>query len=382
MRQGRFQDRFNNPSLGRKLRDITWGLVLLITAIACVGFFQLYSAAGGDIDPWADRQMARFVVGLTIAVAIAVTDIRIWLRMAYLVYAIALVLLVAVELFGRIGMGAQRWLDLGVLHIQPSEIMKISIVLVLARYFHGLNYEDVGRIRWLMAPLALVGAPVLLVMKQPDLGTAMLLLMTSGAVFFFAGVRLWKFALVVAAGLAVLPVAWNLLHDYQRKRVLTFLNPEEDPLGSGYHILQSKIALGSGGFMGKGFLQGSQSHLSFLPEKQTDFIFTMFAEEQGLIGALGLIGLYILMLAYGYAIAMRARSQYGRLVAGGLTAMLFLYVFINIAMVSGVVPVVGVPLPLVSYGGTAMMTLLIGIGLLINVYVHRDVEIPRHMGSF
>jgi len=255
-------------------------------------------------------------------------------------------------------------------------------VLVLARYFHGLNYEDVGRIRWLMAPLALVGAPVLLVMKQPDLGTAMLLLMTSGAVFFFAGVRLWKFALVVAAGLAVLPVAWNLLHDYQRKRVLTFLNPEEDPLGSGYHILQSKIALGSGGFMGKGFLQGSQSHLSFLPEKQTDFIFTMFAEEQGLIGALGLIGLYILMLAYGYAIAMRARSQYGRLVAGGLTAMLFLYVFINIAMVSGVVPVVGVPLPLVSYGGTAMMTLLIGIGLLINVYVHRDVEIPRHMGSF
>ncbi|MBP7066586.1 FtsW/RodA/SpoVE family cell cycle protein, partial [Ferrovibrio sp.] len=181
MRQARFHDRFNNPSLGRKLRDITWGLVLLITAIACVGFMQLYSAAGGDIDPWADRQMARFAVGLTIAVAIAVTDIRIWLRMAYLFYAVALVLLVAVELFGRIGMGAQRWLDLGVVHVQPSEIMKISIVLALARYFHGLNLEDVGRIRWLFVPLALVGAPVILVMKQPDLGTAMLLLMSSGA---------------------------------------------------------------------------------------------------------------------------------------------------------------------------------------------------------
>jgi len=382
MRQIHLHDRMNAPGLGRKLRDITWGLVLLITAIACIGFMQLYSAAGGDIDPWADRQMLRFVIGLVLMIAIAVTDIRIWLKLAYLFYAVALVLLVAVELVGRIGMGAQRWLDLGVIHVQPSEIMKISIILALARYFHGLSYEEVGQIRWLLLPLLLVLAPVALVMKQPDLGTAMLLLMTSGAVFFFAGVRIWKFLLVIVAGLSALPVAWNLLHDYQRKRVLTFLNPETDPLGSGYHILQSKIALGSGGIMGKGFLQGTQSHLSFLPEKQTDFIFTMFAEEHGLIGGLALMALYILVLAYGYAIAMRARSQYGRLMAGGITAMIFLYVFINIAMVSGVVPVVGVPLPLVSYGGTAMMTLLIGLGLLTNAYVYRDVEIPRHMSGF
>lgn len=368
-------------TLGRKLRDVTWGLVLLITIIAGIGFSALYSAGGGSLDPWADKQMARFAVGLAVMLALALTDIRHWMRFAYAFYLLALVLLVAVELVGRIGMGAQRWLDLGVIHVQPSEIMKISIILALARYFHGLNPEEVGQIRWLIVPLALVLIPVGLVMKQPDLGTAMLLLMTSGAVFFFAGVRLWKFALVIIGGVASLPVAWNFLHDYQKKRVLIFLDPEQDPLGSGYHILQSKIALGSGGFMGKGFLQGTQSHLSFLPEKQTDFIFTMLAEEHGLVGALVLIALYILVLAYGYAISVRARSQFGRLAAGGITAMLFLYVFINIAMVSGVVPVVGVPLPLVSYGGTAMMTLLVGFGLLMGVYIHRDVEIPRHMSG-
>lgn len=373
--------RGNDQSIGRKLRDVNWGLVLLIVVIACLGFTALYSAAGGDIDPWADRQMARFAVGLILAIVIAVTDIRIWMRLSYVIYAVGLILLIAVELVGRIGMGAQRWLDLGIVHVQPSEIMKIALVLTLARYFHGLSYEDIGRIRWLVLPLAIVLVPVVLVIKQPDLGTAMLLLASSGAVFFFTGVRAWKFTLVVLGGGAALPIAWNFLHDYQKRRVLTFLNPEEDPLGSGYHILQSKIALGSGGFSGKGFMQGTQSHLSFLPEKQTDFIFTMFAEEHGLIGALVLIALYILLIAYGYAIALRSRSQYGRLLAGGLTTMLFLYVFINIAMVSGLVPVVGVPLPLFSYGGTAMMTLMVGIGLLINVYVHRDVEIPRHMSG-
>ena len=373
--------RGNDLSFGRKLRDVNWGLVLLVTAIASVGFATLYSAGGGNIDPWADRQMARFAVGLVIMVGIAITDIRLWMRLSYLVFGVGLVLLIAVELFGRIGMGAQRWLDLGIVHVQPSEIMKISLVLSLARYFHGLSYDEVGQIRWLVLPLAIVLVPVVLVIKQPDLGTAMLLLASSGAVFFFAGVRAWKFILVIVAGGSALPVLWNFLHDYQKKRVLTFMNPEQDPLGSGYHILQSKIALGSGGFTGKGFLQGTQSHLSFLPEKQTDFIFTMLAEEHGLIGALVLIALYTLMIAYGYAIALRARSQFARLLAGGITTMLFLYVFINIAMVSGLVPVVGVPLPLVSYGGTAMMTLLVGLGLLVNCYVHRDVEIPRHMSG-
>lgn len=373
--------RGNDMTFGRKLRDMNWGLVLLVTMIASIGFATLFSAGGGNLDPWADRQMARFLIGLGIMTVIAVTDIRLWMRLSYLIYAIGVVLLIAVDLFGRIGMGAQRWLNIGFIHIQPSEVMKIALVLTLARYFHGLSYEEVGRIRWLIIPLAMVVVPVGLVIKQPDLGTAMLLLASSGAVFFFAGVRAWKFILCIIAGGAAMPIAWGFLHEYQRKRVLTFLNPEEDPLGSGYHILQSKIALGSGGFTGKGFMQGTQSHLSFLPEKQTDFIFTMLAEEHGLIGALVLLALYILVIAYGYAIALRSRSQFGRLLAGGITTMLFLYVFINIAMVSGLVPVVGVPLPLVSYGGTAMMTLQVGLGLLIGVYVHRDVEIPRHMSG-
>jgi rod shape determining protein RodA len=376
-----WSSRGNDLSIGRKLRDVNWGLVLLIAVIASVGFATLYSAGAGNFDPWADRQMARFAVGVLIMLTIAVTDIRLWMRLSYLFYGVAVVLLVAVDLVGRIGMGAQRWLDLGLFSVQPSEIMKISIVLTLARYFHGLSFEETGQIRWLLVPLLMVLVPVGLVMKQPDLGTAMLLLATGGGVFFFAGVRLWKFLLCIVGGIALLPVAWKFLHDYQRKRVLIFLDPEQDPLGAGYHILQSKIALGSGGFAGKGFLQGTQSHLSFLPEKQTDFIFTMLAEEHGLIGALVLIALYILLIAYGYAIALRARSQFGRLLAGGITTMLFFYVFINIAMVSGLVPVVGVPLPLVSYGGTAMMTLLVGLGLLIGVYVHRDVEIPRHMSG-
>jgi rod shape determining protein RodA len=373
--------RGNDMTLGRKLRDINWGLILLVTAIASIGFATLYSAGGGNLDPWADRQMLRFLVGLVVMTVIAVTDIRLWMRLSYVIYFIGLLMLIAVELFGRVGMGAQRWLNLGFIHIQPSEVMKVALILTLARYFHGLSYEEVGRIRWLIIPLAIVFVPVGLVMKQPDLGTAMLLLMSSGAVFFFAGVRAWKFLVGIAAAGASLPIAWGFLHEYQQKRVLTFLNPEEDPLGAGYHIMQSKIALGSGGFTGKGFMQGTQSHLSFLPEKQTDFIFTMLAEEHGLIGALVLLALYILVIAYGYAIALRSRSQFGRLLAGGLTTMLFLYVFINIAMVSGLVPVVGVPLPLVSYGGTAMMTLQVGLGLLIGVYVHRDVEIPRHMSG-
>lgn len=371
----------NDLSIGRKLRDINWGLVLLISIIASIGFATLYSAGGGSFDPWADRQMARFALGIGIMIVIAITDIRLWMRLSYLIYGVGIVLLVAVDLFGRIGMGAQRWLDLGVFHIQPSEVMKIALLLTLARYFHGFSFDEVGKIRWLIVPLLMVVVPVGLVIKQPDLGTAMLLLMSSGALFFFAGVRIWKFLVVAAGGIGALPIAWGFLHEYQRKRVLTFLNPEEDPLGSGYHILQSKIALGSGGFTGKGFMQGSQAHLSFLPEKQTDFIFTMLAEEHGLIGALVLLGLYILLIGYGYAIALRSRSQFGRLLAGSITTMMFLYVFINIAMVSGLVPVVGVPLPLVSYGGTAMMTLLVGMGLLVGVYVHRDVEIPRHMSG-
>ncbi|MBI3708034.1 MAG: rod shape-determining protein RodA [Proteobacteria bacterium] len=361
-----------------KLRQVNWGLILLIAVVSSIGFAMLYSAAGGRWDPWASRQMYRFGVGFVLLLVVAVVDLRVWYRFAYALYFVALVLLVAVEVAGRIGMGAQRWLDVGFLQLQPSELMKISLVLVLARWFHGLTLEDVGRPLSLVWPTVLVLAPAVLVAKQPDLGSALLLLLMSAIVYFVAGVRLWKFAAIAATAGAVIPLAWNHLRDYQKQRVLTFLNPENDPLGSGYHIIQSKIALGSGGMWGKGFMQGTQSHLQFLPEKQTDFIFTMLSEEWGFVGGLTLIGLYVLILLYGAAISLRARSQFGRLVAVGIVSSFYIYAFINIAMVMGMLPVVGEPLPLVSYGGTAMMTLLIGFGMLINVYVHRDLQIGRH----
>jgi len=364
-------------TLGRKLLSMHWLLILLIAGVAGVGFAMLYSAAGGDMNPWAERQMMRFGVGTMIMIVVATIDVRIWLRYAYILYFVALALLVGVEVGGYVGMGAQRWISLGVINIQPSELMKIFMVLALARYFHGIAVEDIGRISRLIVPIVMVAVPTALILRQPDLGTAIMLAMTAGAVMFLAGVRLWKFAVLGVAAMAAAPIAWQFLHTYQKKRVLTFLNPETDPLGAGYHIIQSKIALGSGGLAGKGFMQGPQSHLHFLPEMQTDFIFTMLAEEFGLIGALGLITLYVLIVTYGIIIAVRARNQFGRLVAGGITTTFFLYVFINIAMVTGLIPVVGVPLPLVSYGGTVMMTLLIGFGLVIGVGVHKDVPVGR-----
>lgn len=364
-------------SLAQKLWNVNWGLVALLCIIACFGFAMLYSAANGDLQPWAAKQMVRFAVALTLMLCVAVVDIRVWLRSAYLIYGIALVLLVAVEIRGAIGMGAQRWIDLGVIQLQPSEMMKVTLVLALARYFHGLTVEEIGRPLRLIVPSLLILTPAVLVLKQPDLGTAIKLLLCGGAMFFLAGVRWWKFATVIAAGGAVLPIIWSHMRDYQKNRIYTFLDPENDPLGAGYHILQSKIALGSGGVFGKGFLLGTQSHLNFLPEKQTDFIFTMLAEELGLVGGLTLLALYTLCFVYGFAIALRSRNHFGRLLGLGLTMNFFLYVFINTAMVMGLIPVVGVPLPLISYGGTAMLTVMFGFGLLISVYIHRDVRIGR-----
>jgi len=368
-------------SLREKLWHVSWSFVALITLVCCIGFFTLYSAANGSMEPWADRQMMRFLMGFAVMLSVAMVDIRSWMRWSYGLYALALVLLIAVEAHGTVGMGAQRWIDLGFIQIQPSEIMKIAMVLALARYFHGASYQDVGRPMFLLPALLMVFLPVALVLKQPDLGTAMMLTLASGAIFFLAGVRLWKFGLLIAATAGAVPIAWRFMREYQRQRIVTFLNPENDPLGSGYHILQSKIALGSGGLFGKGFMLGTQSHLNFLPEKQTDFIFTMLAEEWGMMGGVVLLGLYTLILVYGYALSMRSRNQFGRLVGLGITSTFFLYVFINIAMVMGLVPVVGVPLPLISYGGTAMLTLLFGFGLVMSVYIHRDVIIGRRGAS-
>ncbi|MPZ08947.1 MAG: rod shape-determining protein RodA [Kiloniellaceae bacterium] len=352
-------------------------MVLLLCLVVAVGIAMLFSAANGSMEPWASRQLMRFGLGAVIMFAAALIDIRLWFRFAYLFYFGSLLLLGAVEVMGDIGMGAQRWIDFGVVRLQPSELMKVALILALARYFHGISGEEVGRPTFLLLPIGLVLAPAALVLKQPDLGTAGMLLLAAGAMFFCAGVRWWKFALVIVAGLAVMPVAWQFLHDYQKDRVLTFLNPENDPLGAGYHTLQAMIGFGSGAVTGKGFMQGTQSHLNFLPEKQTDFIFTMLAEEFGLVGSLTLLGLYCLLLAYGFAIAFRARNQFARLLALGLTTNLFLYVFINMSMVMGIFPVVGVPLPLVSYGGTVLLTVMASMGLVMSCYIHRDIRISR-----
>jgi len=375
------QSLFQRPgemTVSERFGQISWSLVILICLIAAVGIAMLYSAAGGSLEPWATRQAIRFGIGMAALMFVAVTDLRVWLQYAYVVYGVALALLIGVEIAGTMGMGAQRWIDLKFFLLQPSEVMKVGLVLALARYFHSVSYENTGRIVYLLVPAALILTPVALVLKQPDLGTAGMLMVGGIAMFFIAGVRMWKFVLGGILGLAAIPLAWRfVLHDYQKNRVLTFINPDIDPMGAGYHILQSKIALGSGGLTGRGYLQGTQSYLNFLPEKQTDFIFTMLAEEFGLLGGLAIILAFMIVLAYGFAIALRCRNHFGRLLALGLTTTIFLYVFINVAMVMGVVPVVGVPLPLISYGGTAMLTVMVAFGLIMNVYVHRDLRLTR-----
>ena len=365
-------------TLAQKLWQFNWVVLVLIVMVASVGFVMLVSAANGNFEPWASRQIMRFGVGLLVMLIIALVDIRIWLKYSYLIYGLIFCLLGAVEVIGTSGMGARRWLDLGLLQIQPSELMKVALVLALARYFNDVTYENIGRPTYLLIPLLLVVMPALLMLRQPDLGTSAMLVLGSAVLFFAAGVRIWKFILVLCAGLASIPLVWSLLHEYQQQRILTFFDPERDPLGAGYHILQSKIALGSGNIFGKGFLGGTQSHLNFLPEKQTDFIFTMLAEEFGIVGAISLLSLYMILIGYGLAISWLSRNQFSRLLGLGGTVTLFLYVFSNIAMVTGLIPVVGVPLPLVSYGGTALLTVMIGFGFLMCIHIHRDIMISRY----
>jgi len=369
-RQGAFQ-------IIDKIPQINWLLILLLGAISSVGFAMLYSASNGNLDPWAMRQMVRFAIGVGLMIFVALIDIRYLLRYAYVAYFVGLALLIVTEIAGAIGMGAQRWIDVGVFQIQPSEIMKVTLVLALARYFHGLTPEEIRKPTVILFPAFLVGVPALLVLKQPDLGTALILVLVGGIMCFLGGIRMWKFVLAFGAAAGMVPIAWKFLRDYQKRRIETFLDPESDPLGSGYHIMQSKIALGSGGVFGKGFLEGSQSHLNFLPEKQTDFIFTMLAEEFGMIGGICVLALYALVLIYGLSIALRCRHQFGRLLAMGITSSFFMSMFINVAMVMGLIPVVGAPLPLVSYGGSAMMTILLGFGFVMSAHVHRDIRIPR-----
>jgi rod shape determining protein RodA len=362
-----------------KLYEINWGLVLLVTIIACIGFAMLYSVAGGSLSPWADKQMIRFVIGLALMIGAAVIDIRFWMSFAYPAYVVCLLLLVGVDVAGHVGLGAQRWITLGPLELQPSEPMKIALVLALARYLHGLSVEDVSRPLRLAIPLVMIAMPAALVAMQPNLGTTLILAADGVSLLFLAGLSWWWIVPTITAAAAAVPIAWKyILHDYQRTRVLTFLNPESDALGAGWNITQAKIAIGSGGATGKGFLQGTQSRLNFLPEKHTDFIITNFGEEFGFVGCIALLILFAVVIGYGVQIAMSARSQFSRLLAIGIILNFFFYIMINSAMVMGLIPVVGIPMPLISYGGTAMLTVMFGFGLLLSVHVHRQVEIPRH----
>ncbi|MEM7270018.1 MAG: rod shape-determining protein RodA [Pseudomonadota bacterium] len=362
----------------RKLFRFNWGLTILVAAVAAVGFLMLYSVAGGDVDPWASRQMMRFGVGVGVMVIVAMIDLSFWRLLSPLVYIGALALLVGVELAGVSGMGATRWIDLGFFRLQPSELMKIGLILALARYYDWLSPERTSSVLWLAPPLILIALPVMFVLRQPDLGTAILLAAGGLGVMFLAGVSWWFFTLgALGAGGAVATVLmsrgteWQLLKDYQFRRIEVFLDPSQDPLGAGYHITQSKIALGSGGLSGRGFMEGTQSRLNFLPEKHTDFIFTTLAEEFGFLGGVSLLGLYALIILVCFLSMASSTSRFGGLLTGGVALTFFLFLAVNISMVLGLAPIVGVPLPLVSYGGSAMLVLLFGFGLAQSAHIHR-----------
>lgn len=363
---------FINRSQQRKLASINPWILGLIVLIASIGFSILYSAGGGNLKPWAGKQIVRFCIGMALMISIAMVDIRFWFRNAYIIYFSVLGLLILVELIGLVGMGAQRWINLYFFHLQPSELMKISLVLVLARYFYSVSSEESQNIYKLIPAFVLVFVPAGFILKQPDLGTALVLIMVGCTLIYYSGLPNWF--IYTAGGLvfAAAPVLWTRMHGYQKNRVLTFLDPSRDPLGAGYHQHQSKIALGSGGIFGKGYLEGTQSHLNFLPEKQTDFVFTMYSEEFGFIGGVFLLCLYAILIGYGHSVALQCRNRFGSLLAGGINTILFIYVLVNVGMVAGLLPVVGVPLPLVSYGGTSMMTVLMGLGFVLSVDIHKN----------
>lgn len=352
------------------------GIIILLAAIGCL---TLYSAAGGKLSPWALNQAIRFCIGFGVMLVAALIPPEFYYKTATPFYIVTLLLLVVVEVAGYTGMGAQRWINLGFFKLQPSELMKIAIVLELARYFSLTPLENIRTIRGILIPAVIVGAPVGLIMIQPDLGTSLMILFCAVVLFYLAGVQWWKFALAGSAIAAAAPILWHFLHNYQKNRILTFLNPERDPQGAGYHIIQAKIALGSGGLWGKGYLSGTQSHLNFLPEKHTDFIFTMFSEEFGMMGGAFILFLNLILISYGYWFAFRIHNAnyFGKMVILGLNTNYFLYVFINIAMVIGLLPVVGVPLPLMSYGGTVIISVMASFGIMLSFYANRDRELKK-----
>ncbi len=373
----------STPTGFRKFLHMNWPLTLLLISVACIGFLMLYSVAGGSFSPWAEPQIKRFLLGLAVMTVVAMVPIWFWRNMAVVAYGLSALLLILVEVMGTVGMGAQRWIDLGFMRLQPSELMKITLVMLLAAYYDWLPAKRTSHPFWVLVPVLMILFPTFLVLRQPDLGTSILLLTAGGGLMFLAGVHWAYFTAVVAAGIGVITAVfksrgtdWQLLKDYQYRRIDTFLDPSTDPLGAGYHITQSKIALGSGGWTGRGFMQGTQSRLNFLPEKHTDFIFTTLAEEFGFVGGFSLLTLYTLIIVFCVATAIATRDRFSSLVTLGIALNFFLFFAVNMSMVMGLAPVVGVPLPMVSYGGSAMLVLMVAFGIVHSAHIHR----PRQQG--
>lgn len=365
----------HTDTLSDRLRRLNWLMLLLVFGFCFAGTMMMVSAGAGNWSEYATYQMVRYALGLACMTAIMLCPPT-WLhRFAYLAFAVMLSMLIAVEVMGHIGMGAQRWLKLGGMMVQPSEFMKLALIVALARFYHNAALDETSHIKNILVACLMIGLPAILILKQPNLGTATVTVFIGVSILFLAGVS-WKYfaagTVSIAAGA---PLAWQFLHDYQKTRVLTFLDPEKDPLGAGYNIIQSQIAIGSGGMWGKGYLDGSQAQLNFLPEKHTDFIFTMLAEEWGFVGSIIMLLAYACILIYGLMVAAGSRTIFGRLVAGGVTAFLFAHIFINVAMVMGILPVVGLPLPLLSYGGSITLTSLMALGLLLNVGINKDQQL-------
>ncbi|MDK3072186.1 rod shape-determining protein RodA [Sedimentitalea sp. JM2-8] len=374
----------STPSGMRKILHMNWPLTLLLISVAGVGFLMLYSVAGGSFTPWAEPQMKRFALGLAVMTVVAMVPIWFWRNMAVVAYGLTVLLLIMVEAFGTVGMGAQRWIDLGFMRLQPSELMKITLVMLLAAYYDWLPAKKTSRPFWVLIPVVMILFPTFLVLRQPDLGTSILLITAGGGLMFLAGVHWAYFAVVIAAGAGLVTAVfqsrgtdWQLLKDYQYRRIDTFLDPSSDPLGAGYHITQSKIALGSGGWTGRGFMQGTQSRLNFLPEKHTDFIFTTLAEEFGFVGGFSLLTLYALIIVFCIATALATRDRFSSLVTFGVAINFFLFFAVNMSMVMGLAPVVGVPLPMVSYGGSAMLVLMVAFGIVHSAHIHRPRQQTR-----
>ncbi len=360
------------------LAAINWRILLLVGALGGFGLVVLYSAAGGSLSPWASSQGVKLFVFMAMALILSRIPESVWKASAFPAYAVILLMLIVVELAGAVRGGSQRWLDLGFIRLQPSELMKVAIVLAVARFYDMLPSGEIRSFNALWPSLCMISFPFALVLIQPDLGTATMIAAGGIIVVFLAGVPMRLFVGAGAAFAALLPIAFAMMHDYQRKRVMIFLDPESDPLGAGYHITQSKIAIGSGGIFGKGYLNGTQSHLDYLPEGHTDFVFATMAEEWGLIGGIAIIVGFILLTRWGMRVSARAPSRFGRLAAAGLITTIFFYVAINLMMVMGLAPVVGIPLPLVSFGGTAMLTVMICLGILMSI--ERDGK--RRKGGF